>query len=233
MYMTYMEGKVVCPFCLAEAWLKNTSKRSNGDLGKHSLPAHLWAARKVVTQPSSLGDKHKNKVVYLRISMLWKRPPAISFWLQLWWLGSTAGIFRGKKSSLHFSLHQPAHGIFHLLPCWIFSRLMWASATRNPDGSFLESASVSFHSLFTEAALKRMLPVGSAGGTGRIGFPRRWDSQALSRKKKGKWGPKVSVGILNSLSLGKDAMRRNIAEPWFFVDLSCVSGYLLEREADW
>lgn len=52
-------------------------------------------------------------------------------------------------------------------------------------------------------------------------------------RKKGKWKPEVSVGILNSLSLGQDAMHRNIAEPRFCVYLSCVSGYPLEREADW
>lgn len=78
------------------------------------------------------------------------------------------GNSEGKESPPHFSLHQPAHGIFHLLPCWSFSRLMWASATWKPDGRFLESALFSFNSLFTKAAQKRMLQVGSACKTSRI-----------------------------------------------------------------
>lgn len=58
----------------------------------------------------------------------------------------------GKESSPLFSLHQPAYGIFHLLPCWSFSRLMWASATWKADGFFLDSALFFFNSLFTKAS---------------------------------------------------------------------------------
>lgn len=137
-----------------------------------------------------------------------------------------------EKSSLHFSLHQSAHRIFHLLPCWIFSRLMWASATWKPDGSFLESALFSFNSLFTKAAQKRMLQVGSAGEKARIRFLRRWESQVLSRNKD-KWESKVSVGILNSLSLGKGALFQNISGPRFCVYLSCVSSYSLADRGWW